>query len=281
MDPNVIISRPSEFEAKIAALKKSGASSLHIVTDFDKTLTQAYVSGDRFVSSYQRIRDSGLLGDEYLSKSKALKEKYYPIEIDTKISFELKYQKMQEWWEKHWGILVKYGMRKDMIKRLVTDKTLKLRDGIAMFFRRLMEENIPILILSSGQGDVIKMKLKQTGLMSKNVHLIANFFEFDENGKAIGHSTPMITSVNKNETNVKEHSYYESVKKRSNVILLGDGLGDLGMAAGLEHDEVLSIGFLNDRVDERLEAFKKGYDVILLGDPNFKYVNDLLRDILS
>ena len=33
-------------------------------------------------------------------------------------------------------------------------------------------------------------------------------------------------------------------------------MGDLGMSAGLDHDTVLTIGFLNKNVQERLQSFK-------------------------
>lgn len=35
-----------------------------------------------------------------------------------------------------------------------------------------------------------------------------------------------------------------SVKKRTNVLLLGDHLGDLGMSDGLDYETRISVGFL-------------------------------------
>lgn len=39
---------------------------------------------------------------------------------------------------------------------------------------------------------------------------------------------------------------------RSNVILVGDSIGDAGMADGVCHDTVLKIGFLNSNVSVKL-----------------------------
>lgn len=42
------------------------------------------------------------------------------------------------------------------------------------------------------------------------------------------------------------------MQRRGNVILLGDSLGDLNMAKGAGSGEVITVGFLNDKVGHRL-----------------------------
>lgn len=37
---------------------------------------------------------------------------------------------------------------------------------------------------------------------------------------------------------------YASVKQRTNVLLLGDHMGDLGMSDGLNYENRISVGFL-------------------------------------
>lgn len=44
----------------------------------------------------------------------------------------------------------------------------------------------------------------------------------------------------------------QELEGRSNVILLGDSIGDAGMADGVCHDTVLKIGFLNSNVSTNL-----------------------------
>jgi hypothetical protein len=62
------------------------------------------------------------------------------------------------------------------------------------------------------------------------------------------HSSPtgfggsIIHVFNKNESVVKETKFYQEVKNRRNVILLGDSLGDVTMATDKNHDTVLRIG---------------------------------------
>lgn len=59
----------------------------------------------------------------------------------------------------------------------------------------------------------------------------------------------LIHSFNKREGALSQAAALRELQGRPNVLLLGDSLGDLTMAdGGAEHQNVLTIGFLNDRV---------------------------------
>ena len=65
------------------------------------------------------------------------------------------------------------------------------------------------------------------------------------------------------------------------VVLMGDSLGDLRMAEGVENpDVVLKIGFLNSKVKERLDQYMEGFDVVLVDDQTMDFPNAILSDIL-
>lgn len=54
---------------------------------------------------------------------------------------------------------------------------------------------------------------------------------------------------NKHDGALRNSEYFKQIKEYSNIILLGDSLGDLSMADGVTNAEnVLKIGFLNDKV---------------------------------
>lgn len=57
-----------------------------------------------------------------------------------------------------------------------------------------------------------------------------------------------------------------SVKMRRNVILLGDHIGDLGMSDGLNYENRISVGFLNDNVENSLDSYCQAFDVVYLND---------------
>jgi len=71
------------------------------------------------------------------------------------------------------------------------------------------------------------------------------------------------------------------VKNRRNVLLLGDNLSDVGMIIGFDYDNLIKIGFLNEKVEENLEQYKQNYDVVILNDSSLDYVNRLLKEVIK
>lgn len=55
------------------------------------------------------------------------------------------------------------------------------------------------------------------------------------------------------------------------------------MSDGLKqaHHHEITIGFLNDRVEMRLEEYKQAYDVVILGDGNLDFVHSLIKELLT
>jgi len=277
---NIIIRDKTEFQRKLAAIKKDGLSELHVVSDFDRTLTKAFIAGKKVISSYSLLRESGYLDPELLEKDQALFNKYYPMESDIFLSEEEKYQVMAEWWAKHYQLFVEYGFNKNILLKLSDDYKNILRDSTLDLFEILAKTNLPLLIFSAGMGDIIKLFLERNNLLTSNIHLISNFLKYDNSGKAIGYNSKLIHVLNKNEIEIKDKGYYKEIAGRKNVILLGDNLGDLGMTAGIKHEVVFTVGFLNEREEELLEKFKDSFDVVILGDGSMDYVNGLLKNIL-
>ena len=47
---NIIIVNKKDFDRKKAEFREDGANSIHILTDFDRTLTKAFFNGKKVVS---------------------------------------------------------------------------------------------------------------------------------------------------------------------------------------------------------------------------------------
>tara|TARA_Y100000310_G_scaffold89923_1_gene87154 strand:+ start:102992 stop:103846 length:855 start_codon:yes stop_codon:yes gene_type:complete len=278
---SVYVANEDEFSRKLEALIKDGVDCLHIVSDFDRTLTKGFFDGTKVNSTYQLIRNSGLLDAEYSKKGNDLFAVYHPFEIDASLDSEIRKAKMQLWWEEHYSLMQDYGINKNVIESIACNKEISLRLGVGEFFEKLQKSKIPLLIFSAGMGNVIEYFLSNKNYLTDNVHIISNYFLFDADGEVKGVKKPFIHAFNKNEVEIQGTAYYREVLDRKNVVLLGDSLGDLGMTKGIEHDVILRIGFLNYKKAELLDIFMQKFDVVITGDGSFDYVNRLLDRIIK
>lgn len=281
MEQNIIVSNAGKLEVTKNAMRGVGAKNLHILADFDRTLTKAYVNGKSTQSLISILRDHNYLTPDYADKAHALFDKYHPIELDHTVPREERKSAMEEWWRAHFKLLIDSGLEKKDIEQAVTSGKVMLRNGVVEFVEFLHAHDIPLVIMSSsGLGtESVAQYLKHAGILYDNVHIICNEYEWDERGKAIGIREPIIHALNKYETVVKDYPAFASVKDRKNVILLGDGLDDIGMVEGFPYEHLITIGFFNDKTEERLKEYKRVFDVVLTGDASFDQVNKLVQEI--
>lgn len=279
---NIRISNPDYAESVIEKFKTDGPGQLHILSDFDRTLTYGTIDGKKTPSIISLLRNGNYLSKTYAKEAHALFEKYHPIEIDDSVSVADKKAAMTEWWTKHHEVMIRHGLSLNDLQTVANTEYLKFRNGVTETFRTLHEQNIPVIIMSaSGCGEIIPLFFKKNNVDYSNITYIVNAFEWDENGKAIDVKQPVIHSLNKDETILSEIPHaYEIVKNRKNVILLGDGIGDVGMIDGFEYDNLLKIGFLNTDYVKNKNIFTEHFDVVIEGDGDFEYVKNLIHSIV-
>lgn len=77
------------------------------------------------------------------------------------------------------------------------------------------------------------------------MQVISNFLKYNDKGVIQGYANKHINIFNKNEFVLRGTPYHDTIKDRTNAIVVGDSLGDAQMASGMTHCEsVLKIGFL-------------------------------------
>jgi 5'-nucleotidase len=283
MNKNIIIVNPQKFQKLIQEMKKDKARFLHVLSDFDRTLTYAFVKGERVPSMISILRSSGdYLGEEYAKEAQALFQKYHQKENDPKIPLKERKRLMREWWLKHYQLLIKSGLSKKHLKIVIDSQKIRLRKGAKDFFKLLSLSKIPIVIMSaSGLGtEAISMFLKKEKFFYSNIYIISNSFKWNKNGKAIGVKEPIIHSLNKDETIVKNFPFYKKIKNRKNVILLGDSPEDVGMVEGFAYKNLIKIGFLNEDVNKNLKLYKKVFDVLILNDSSLHFIKSLIKKLV-
>ncbi|EGD80360.1 5'-nucleotidase [Salpingoeca rosetta] len=275
----VVIGNQAAFDEKVAKLKKDGAKNLQVIADFDYTLTRFRLDdGKRSASTHAAIEMSKLMSEQFATETRANFEHYYPIEVSD-IPHEDKEKAMIEWWTKSHELMIKHDLRREYLEDMAGSDRLVLRDGVKEFLQSLKDKGVPIHIFSAGLYDIIHVYLRLHGLEGM-AHVVSNMMTFDDEGKLTGFKGELIHTLNKNSKALRDSPEWQQVQERTNVLLLGDNAGDIGMAKGLDRHTVLSVGFLNDR-EERLELYKQRYDVVLLGDGDMTYVRNLLADIVG
>ncbi len=279
---NIIIPNPERVETIKKKIKHGGDDRIHILSDFDRTLTRFCLNGEKVFSLISILAKGNFLGREYSQQAQALFDKYHPIETDPTIPLVKKKAKMREWWLIHFQLLIKSGLTKKEIRKVVQSGRIKLRDNFDHFINFLKGKKIPLLILSSsGLGkEAIETFFKEESSFFDNIYVISNNYLWDEEERAIGIKEPIIHTMNKEAIAAKDFPFFGKIRERENVILMGDSPTDVDMITGFDYDNLLKIGFLNEREEEQMEIFQKSYDIILIGDPSLEYVNRLLEEIV-
>lgn len=259
----------------IEKFKKIDLNNIYIVTDFDKTITNAYSN-----SSWGLISKSSLVNKNYIEDRNELYNFYHPIEIDNTLSYLYKNKMMIEWWQKHIGLLIKYNITEDIVKDIASKPDLiSFREGALELLSTLNDMNIPVIIISAGIGNFIEMFLKLNNCLYDNILIISNYIVF-ENNKAVGIKHDIIHALNKYEV-----ASLDKVKKfigdRDLPIVLGDNIGDVLMVPSNQREKALKIGFLEERVDENLETFKKIYDVVCTNNTSIHELIESLKEYIQ
>lgn len=280
---SIIFSDHNNFERQKQRLLRSGTSKLQVLADFDRTLTTNFVNGRKAPSLIAALRDGNYLTAEYAVKAQALYDYYQPFEEDVSLDLSSKRALMTEWWQRHFDLLIASGLREENIAAAIDNQLANLRDNVAEFMTLLAENNIPLIIFSaSGLGaSGLKYFLTRRSLWTDNIILVANDFIWNEQGVAVGVQEPIIHSFNKNASMLSASLKTENLKKRDNVLLLGDSLGDAQMVDNTVYQALLKIGFLNDRIEESLPAYRQVYDALILNDGDFSLPLEILQEIIN
>ncbi|XP_071375640.1 7-methylguanosine phosphate-specific 5'-nucleotidase-like [Centroberyx affinis] len=279
---SVLMRERSRVEETIQAMQRAGAGSLQVISDFDMTLTRFAHNGKRVPTTHNILDNRLLINEDCTRKMRELLNTYYPIEIDASRTAEEKLPLMVEWWTKVHELLIQQKIRKDMLAQAVKESSAMLREGHKVFFDRLAEHQVPLLIFSAGVGDILEEVIRQNHVFHPNVRIISNYMDFDHSGILRAFKGQLIHTFNKREGALQHAAHLRELQDRPNVLLLGDSLGDLTMADGVSQPQnVLTIGFLNDQVEERKESYVNSFDIVLVKDETMDVPNAVLSYITS
>jgi len=294
---SIKIQNTSRVENLITTILSGGNKNLQVVIDFDYTMTRVHKNGQRLDCSWGVMENSNLLPESYTKKTNDLRAKYLPIEQDASMTSEEKTPYMVEWYTKANLLLSECGaVKRHMFQDMIGASNVELREGTEKMMNHLLKNNIPVLVLSAGLGDLVEEILRYYKVYHSNVKVVSNFLDYDEEGNIVGLAGDVIHVFNKNEKSLKpvertnsDHvendDLINQIHQRSNVLLMGDSLGDPCMADGIENPSaVLKIGFLNHNIETdqeitRLRKYMDAYDVVLVDDQTTDVFNLILDAI--
>jgi len=281
--PTIKVGDKEAVDSKIANILSGGHEKLQLVVDFDNTLTRHHKDGKIIDNSWGVMENSPLLPKDYTQKTNSLRAKYLPIETDHQLSVEDKIPHMEAWYKQANELLQETGIKKDMFAQFVRSSNIDFRDHTKVMLDSLQKAQVPVLVMSAGLGDILVEVMETFQILHQsNTKVVSNFLSYDENGKVIGLEGKMIHVYNKNENAFQDSEYFKVLNGRGNVILLGDSIGDLRMADGVENPKnILKIGFLNNMgtANERLPSFLEGFDIVLIDDQTMNVPLDIMRKI--
>lgn len=259
------------YSEKIKEKLPLNRDKLYVVADFDKTITKSDSQ-----ASWGILSKTNYLPKQYTIDRQNLYNTYRPIEIDNSIDEKIKYTKMQEWYKKHVDMLVSYKLPEEVVEKAINNEDImKFRDGAKEFLDFLNKNNIPLIIISAGIGNFIKLFLKKYNCYYSNINIVANTIKF-ENGIATGiEGNIIIHSLNKNEIAITQN-IKNTIQKKEQILLLGDQIEDLKMISEEKRDKTIRVGFLNQTSQEAVEEYKKYFDIVCEEDTSYTELQELL-----
>lgn len=246
------------------------SNNFYVAIDFDRTITS-----EKGADSWDAVGNK--LGKDFYKKINELYKKYRPIEVDYKIPFEEKNRAMERWYHECMELYYEYHLTKEKLEKSIATSNLIFRKGAKEFFKNMNKNDIPVIILSAGIGNVIEQFLKENNCYFRNIFIISNFIEFDIYGKMKKFNKKIIHTLNKNMKGHLPNHWEEKLKERQYRLLLGDAIEDKKMVEEAKLSNTITVGFLNDNIEENLEIYKKNFDILLTKEEaTFDVVNKLL-----
>jgi HAD superfamily phosphoserine phosphatase-like hydrolase len=231
------VSSRERAEVKLRKLQDR-ASGVHMVFDFDRTLTCARTSGEDF---YSWTIMASFLPKSFEQEAAELYRAYRPLELRGELTHEL----AAEWWNWSLGMMRRGGVNLLEVERDFL-KVASIRPGVKELFDLCERRSIPTVILSAGVTNIIEMWCKHYGIRPAVV--ISTRLELTPEGRIAGWDPDNLVHVlNKRERGHGELSRLRA--ERPNIVLVGDSLDDAGMAEGDE--DVLRVRIYDPRADER------------------------------
>jgi HAD superfamily phosphoserine phosphatase-like hydrolase len=263
----------SAFREKITHFKQSGPSKIHLVFDFDRTLTVRHANTDEDITAWHIMQAH--LPEEGKASYLQFFRKYRALELEGKMTTE----DAVTWWSAMLDLFVRYQVNMRAVESDFLHRA-SIRPGTAELFRLCHEHGIPAVILSAGIRDVIEVWSRTYDIRPSLI--LSTALQVDASGRVVEWQKDTLVHIfNKHEAD--HHELIAIRKARPNAIVIGDGLSDADMAGG--SGDILRIRVFDPRPDEVFDMAEvrdktfQSFDAMIEGG-NFEPLNRLLAGML-
>lgn len=245
-----------------------------ILIDFDKTMTT--MDSD---DSWTIIQNPNIMNPNLFIESSKLVDKYYPIEMDYNLSPEEKSSYMYDWYTQTLNLYYKYELTYDKLISCVKNGHIILRNGLKDFLYHSYQNNIPVVILSAGIGNVIEEALKLHGCLYDNITIISNFFSY-ENNMILPFNNSIIHTCNKSILALPDN-IKQQIQNKDYFLLFGDYIEDINMVSKEDLKKTLSFGFLEKNVETNFNVYQNAFDIVLTDNSSFYDISNIISNMID
>ncbi len=255
---------------KLNQLNSISTNDLYILTDFDGTITK-----DNSDSSWASIFKNPKVSKEFIDECIKIFKHYHKFEIDESLSIDEKMPIMNEWYKKNIETLIKFGITEEIINYASNcESIMDFRDGAVKFLEVMNDKNIPIIVISAGVGNIIEQFLINNNCNYPNIYICSNFLEYENGIVKSVRDNNLIHPLNKNEVFLSD-SIKNKILGRNNILLLGNSLLDINMSG--TNRNVYKLGFLDEKINERLQSFKENYDIVCTNNTGYDEIREKVK----
>ena len=239
---------------KLKLFTDSGRDKLHLLLDFDRTLTKSKNELGKNISTWEILKDH--LPPEAQKEYQQFYKKYRRLEIENKMTVS----NAIIWWERILNLFQENELKwTDIVEDI--EERIPIRSCVKELFEICEKKNIPTIIISAGIKDIIELWCRRFDI-NPTVILSTNL-TFSSEGYMNGWDKDSLVHIlNKKE---KGHKEIEKIKlKRPNTILVGDTLNDAFMIKGKKN--VLRIIVYDPRMNDKIKRtreFTKNFDLVI------------------
>jgi phosphoserine phosphatase len=256
---------------KLSHFRNAGKDKLHLVLDFDRTLTPSRNEQGVDIVTWR------FLNQRLPARARLLTEKLYSKYRPLEISGKMTVAEAITWWSSVLDLYKHAGLKWPDLAFEVQE-AISARLGAKELFDVCATKGIPTIIISAGIKNVIELWCQKFEI--KPALVLSTSLCLDDKGCVCGWDrNSLIHIFNKHE---KGHQELSAIRRsRPNTILVGDCLEDAAMVSG--SDDVLRF-FIDDcRADEcRAQDFHKTvletFDMIIPGK-SLAPLADIIGDI--